>query len=44
VGLNQINIYVPGDHMRGDALPVTLRIAGIESPKAGPAIPSVALE
>ena len=44
IGLNQINIYVPGDHMRGEALPVTLRVAGFESPKSGPVVPSVAVD
>lgn len=44
VGVYQIQIYVPGDRMRGDALPVTLRIGGVNSPLTGPAVPTVAVE
>ena len=44
VGVNRINIYVPGEHMKGDALPVTLRIGGVNSPTAGVAVPTVAVE
>lgn len=44
VGLSQINIYVPGDHMRGQALPVTVRVAGVSSPQTGSSLPYVAVE
>ena len=44
VGVYQIQIYVPGDRLRGDALPVTLRIGGVNSPLTGPAVPTVAVE
>src|SRR5207245_1092206 len=44
VGLNQINIRVPGAHIRGDALPVTLRIGGVNSPTIGVAAPKVAVD
>lgn len=44
IGLNQINITVPGAHVKGNALPVTLRIGGVNSPAKGPAIPVVAVE
>src|SRR5579885_2066550 len=43
VGLYQINLRVPGNHMKGDALPVTVRIGGVSSPTTGPAVPYVAL-
>jgi len=43
IGVNQINIYVPGDHMRGDDLPVTVRIGGVDSPPSGPVVPRVAV-
>ena len=36
VGVYQINARVPGFHLKGDALPVTLRIGGVSSPNTGP--------
>jgi len=44
VGLYQINLRVPGEHMKGSALPVTLRIGGVDSPTTGPVVPVVAVE
>ncbi len=44
VGLYQINIYVPGDHMRGDDLQVTLRIGNVDTPKDPPVKPTVAVD
>ena len=44
VGVYQINLYVPGDHMRGDALPVTIRVGNINSPTTGPLVPVVAVD
>jgi uncharacterized protein (TIGR03437 family) len=44
VGLYQINLRVPGDHMRGDELPVTVRVGGIESQKTGPVVPVIAVD
>ena len=44
VGLYQINLRVPGDHMRGDELPVTVRVGGIESQKTGPVVPIIAVD
>jgi uncharacterized protein (TIGR03437 family) len=35
IGLYQINARVPGFHMSGDALPVTLRIGGVNSVTTG---------
>ena len=35
VGLYQLNLRVPGFHMSGDSLPVTLRIGGVSSPSTG---------
>lgn len=44
VGLYQINVYVPGDHLRGDNLDVTLRVSNIEN-KYIPAVkPTVAVD
>ena len=44
IGVYQVNLRVPGDHLRGDALPVTLRIGGIDSQKTGPAVPVIAVD
>ena len=44
VGLNQINLRVPGTHMKGDALPITIKIGGVSSPTTGPVVPTVAVE
>lgn len=35
IGVNQINCRVPGTHLKGNSLPVTLRIGGISSPTSG---------
>jgi uncharacterized protein (TIGR03437 family) len=43
IGLYQINLYVPGLHLRGNDLPVTLRIGGVSSPTSGPVVPVVAV-
>jgi uncharacterized protein (TIGR03437 family) len=44
IGLYQINLRVPGFHMKGDNLPVTLKIGGIASQSTGPAIPVIAVD
>jgi len=44
VGLYQLNLRVPGDHINGEALPVTLRIGGVNSPSTGPVLPAVTVE
>lgn len=44
VGLYQINLRVPGYHLRGDALPITIRIGGVSSPTTGPAAPTIAVD
>jgi uncharacterized protein (TIGR03437 family) len=44
VGVYVIRIYVPGDHMKGDNLDVTLRIGGIDSPTKGPLDPTIAVQ
>ncbi len=44
VGIYQLNLYVPGDRMRGDELDVTIRIGGVDSPTGGEFDPKVAVE
>ena len=41
VGVYQINCRIPGTHLRGNALPVTLRIGGASSPVTGSNVPVV---
>jgi uncharacterized protein (TIGR03437 family) len=43
IGLYQINVTVPGTHMKGDALPVTLKIGGVSSPSTGSNLPVIAV-
>jgi hypothetical protein len=35
VGVYRIDLYVPGDRIRGDDLDVTIRIGGVDSPTKG---------
>jgi uncharacterized protein (TIGR03437 family) len=44
IGVYQLNIRVPGTHVKGDALPVTLKVAGVSSPTTGPLLPTVAVQ
>lgn len=44
VGLYQINIYVPGDRLRGDDLDVTIRVGTVENRFIQAVRPSVAVE
>lgn len=37
IGLYQINLRVPGNHIRGDALPVTIKMGSVSSP-SGPVV------
>ncbi len=44
IGVYQMNIRVPGDHIKGDAVPVTIKVGGVSSPTSGPLVPVVAVE
>jgi uncharacterized protein (TIGR03437 family) len=44
IGLYQLNLRVPGAHINGDALPVTVHIGTVSSPTTGPVVPVVAVE
>jgi uncharacterized protein (TIGR03437 family) len=44
IGLYQINVRVPGAHVRGEALPAVIRIGGVSSPMTGPAVPRGAVD
>ncbi len=41
VGVYQVTITVPGTHIKGKALPVTLKIGGVSSSTTGPAAPTI---
>ena len=43
VGLYQLNLRIPGFHMKGDALPITVRVGSVNSPTTGPVVPYVAV-
>jgi len=43
-GLYQLNLRVPGFHMKGDALPIMLRVGNVNSPTAGPVVPVVSVD
>jgi uncharacterized protein (TIGR03437 family) len=44
IGTYQIEITVPGNHLKGDQLPVTLTVGGVSSPTTGDNVPYVAVE
>lgn len=44
VGVYQMNLTVPGNHIKGDAVPVTVRVNGVSSPSTGPLLPVVAVQ
>ena len=44
VGVYKLDLRVPGNHLKGEALPVTLRIGGVSSPATGTVVPAVAVD
>jgi uncharacterized protein (TIGR03437 family) len=44
VGIYQLDLYVPGTHMKGNALPVMIKIGGVSSPVTGSMVPTVAID
>ena len=42
VGVYQIDVYVPGTHYEGDAVPVTIQVGGVYSPRTGANLPTIA--
>ena len=44
IGVYQINCRIPGAHIKGDALPITLKIGGVSSPTTGSNVPQVWVE
>lgn len=41
VGLYQLNLRIPGFHINGDAVPITVRVGSVDSPTTGPVVPYV---
>jgi uncharacterized protein (TIGR03437 family) len=41
IGVYQLNLRVPGAHVKGDNLPVTLKIGGVTNVTTGPTAPTV---
>jgi uncharacterized protein (TIGR03437 family) len=44
IGVYRLNLRVPGFHIKGNALPVLLKVGGVSSPTAGPVSPHVAVQ
>ncbi len=44
IGVYEIHARIPGDHINGDALPVTLKIGGVSSSTSGSTTPTVWVE
>jgi uncharacterized protein (TIGR03437 family) len=43
IGVYQLNLRVPGFHISGDSLTVTITAGGVSSPSAGPVVPQVSV-
>jgi len=43
VGVYQVDLYVPGTHMDGNALPVMIKVGGVSSPVTGSMVPTIAI-
>jgi uncharacterized protein (TIGR03437 family) len=44
IGVYQLNLRIPGFHMNGDGLPITIRIGGVNSPTTGVVVPTVSVD
>ena len=43
IGVYQLNLRIPGFHMNGDALPITVRVGTVNSPTTGVVVPTVSV-
>jgi uncharacterized protein (TIGR03437 family) len=43
IGVYQLNLRIPGFHINGDALPITLRVGTVNSPTSGVVVPTVSV-
>ena len=44
IGVYQLNLQIPGFHMNGNALPITLRVGTVNSPTTGVVVPTAAVD
>ncbi len=44
IGVYQLNLRIPGFHMNGDSLPITLRVGMVNSPTTGVVVPTVSVD
>ena len=44
IGVYQINCRIPGSHLNGDGLPITVKIGGVSSPASGVNVPLVSVQ
>jgi uncharacterized protein (TIGR03437 family) len=44
IGVYQINCRIPGAHIKGNSLPITVKIGGVSSPTSGSNVPLVWVE
>ena len=44
IGVYQLNLQIPGFHINGNALPITVRIGAVNSPTTGVVVPTVAVD
>jgi uncharacterized protein (TIGR03437 family) len=44
IGVYQITATIPGAHINGNTLPVTVKIGGVSSPTTGPNVPTIAVQ
>jgi uncharacterized protein (TIGR03437 family) len=44
IGVYQINCRIPGTHINGEGMPITLKIGGVSSPTTGANVPLVWVE
>jgi uncharacterized protein (TIGR03437 family) len=41
IGIYQVNCRIPGTHLSGDSMPITVKIGGVSSPTTGANVPLV---
>jgi uncharacterized protein (TIGR03437 family) len=44
IGVYQVNLRIPGAHMKGTSLPVLLKVGGAQSQTTGPVVPTIAVD
>ncbi len=44
IGLYQLNLRIPGTHISGEAIPITIKVGGVSSPSTGPLVPVIVVD